>query len=99
MSTATIARPTHFLDEAMLLRFRERAPGYDRENSFLHEDFEELRNAGDLMFAVPKHHGGSGRNLVEYQRELVRLASFAPATALATNMHMMWVGLAGDLER
>ncbi len=99
MSTATLSRPTHFLDEAMLARFRERAPAYDRENTFFHEDFEELRSAGYLKFAVPKHHGGSGRNLVDYQRELVRLASYAPATALATNMHMMWVGLAGDLER
>ena len=98
MSTATIARPTHFLDEAMLSRFRERAPGYDRENRFFHEDFEELRSAGYLKFAVPKHHGGSGRNLVDYQRELVRLASYAPATALATNMHMAWTGLAADLE-
>ena len=61
MSTATIARPTHFLDEAMLSRFRERAPGYDRENRFFHEDFEELRSAGYLKFAVPKHHGGSGQ--------------------------------------
>jgi len=31
------------LSEAMLQRFRERAPGYDRDNRFFHEDFDELR--------------------------------------------------------
>ena len=34
------------LPEAMLQRFRERAPGYDRENRFFQEDFDELRGAG-----------------------------------------------------
>jgi hypothetical protein len=34
------------LSEEMLQRFSERAPGYDRENRFFQEDFDELRQAG-----------------------------------------------------
>ena len=36
------------LSEAMLQRFRDRAPGYDRENRFFQEDFDDLRGAGYL---------------------------------------------------
>ncbi len=100
MSTATIARPTtYLLDQAMLDRFRQRAPIYDRENRFFHEDFEELRNVGYLKFAVPEKYGGLGRNLESYIAELRRLAMHAPATALATNMHVFWTGIAADLEK
>jgi hypothetical protein len=42
------------LSEAMLQRFQERAPGYDRENRFFQEDFDELRQAGYLAIAVPR---------------------------------------------
>ena len=41
------------LPDDMLARFAERAPVYDRENSFFTEDFEELRQAGYLTMAVP----------------------------------------------
>ena len=33
------------LTDEMLARFDERAPVYDRENTFFTEDFEELREA------------------------------------------------------
>ena len=55
-----MAAPTAstILSDAMLERFRERAPGYDRENRFFHEDFDELRDAGYLTLAVPRDLGG-----------------------------------------
>jgi hypothetical protein len=34
------------LSEAMLQRFGERAPGYDRENRFFQEDLDDFRRAG-----------------------------------------------------
>jgi hypothetical protein len=45
---ATIPTTTNgqILSEDVLARCRERAPGYDRENRFFFEDFEELRSAG-----------------------------------------------------
>ena len=50
----------HVLSEALLVRCQERAPGYDRDNRFFQEDFDELRNAGYLLSAVPKELGGLG---------------------------------------
>jgi alkylation response protein AidB-like acyl-CoA dehydrogenase len=87
------------LADAMLKRFGDRAPGYDRENRFFQEDFDELRQAGYLTLAVPRELGGQGATLAECMREQRRLAYHAHATALAMNMHLYWVGVAADLWR
>jgi alkylation response protein AidB-like acyl-CoA dehydrogenase len=87
------------LTSEMLARFAERAPKYDRENTFFTEDFEELRQAGYLGLAVPVELGGRGLSLAETVREQRRLGSYAPATALAINMHIYWTGVAADLYR
>ncbi len=83
----------------MLERFRQRAAGYDRENRFFTEDWEELKQAGYLLMAVPREIGGLGMPLSAICREQQRLAMYAPATALATNMHLYWTGVAADLLR
>lgn len=90
---------TTVLTDDMLQRFRERAPIYDRENRFFDEDFEELRRAGYLTINVPRDLGGGGMSLWDVTREQRRLAYYAPATALAVNMHLYWVGVAADLRR
>jgi alkylation response protein AidB-like acyl-CoA dehydrogenase len=87
------------LSDELLARCRERAPVYDRENSFFTEDFEELREAGYLKIAVPREMGGDGMNLAECMELTRRLAYHAPATALALNMHVYWTGLVADLHR
>ena len=79
--------------------FRSRAAGYDRENRFFQEDFDDLRQAGYLRMAVPKELGGLGFSLADVARETRNLASYAPATALGTNMHNYWVGVASELWR
>ena len=85
------------LTEDMLARFDSRAASYDRGNRFLTEDFEELRTAKYLLLPVPKEFGGFGMTLAESCREQRRLAYHAPATALAVNMHLYWLGVATDL--
>ncbi len=87
------------LTEEMLARFASRAASYDRENRFFTEDFEDLRAAKYLLMPVPSEFGGSGMTLAEVCREQRRLAYYAPATALAVNMHLYWIGLAADLWR
>jgi alkylation response protein AidB-like acyl-CoA dehydrogenase len=77
----------------------QRAAGYDRFNRFFDEDFQELRAAGYLLAAVPEEFGGWGLSLAEVCQEQRRLAYRAPATALATNMHLYWTGVAADLYR
>ena len=51
--TPLVSRTPPLTDE-MLLRFQERAPGYDQQNRFFAEDFEELRASGYLLMAIPK---------------------------------------------
>jgi alkylation response protein AidB-like acyl-CoA dehydrogenase len=88
-----------FLSKQLLHRFAERCAGYDRDNRFFHEDFEDLRQAGYLTLPVPKELGGGGFNLAEMCREQRQLAYYAPATALGINMHVYWLGLVADLWR
>ena len=79
------------------MRFDARAATYDRENRFFDQDFEELRAAKYLVMPAPEKFGGAGLSLAEMCREQRRLAYYAPATALAVNMHLYWVGVAADL--
>jgi alkylation response protein AidB-like acyl-CoA dehydrogenase len=67
---------------------------HDRENTFPEADLDELRAAGYLSILVPKELGGSGLGLVEASTLQQRLATAAPATALALNMHLIWTGVA-----
>ena len=85
------------LSQDMLERFELRAATYDRENRFFDQDFEELRAAKYLTLPVPSNFGGAGLSLAAVCREQRRLAYHAPATALAVNMHLYWVGVAADL--
>jgi alkylation response protein AidB-like acyl-CoA dehydrogenase len=96
--TVTTAAPDVLTGE-MLARFDERAPAYDRENRFFHEDFDELRAAGYLDLALPPEYGGRGLSLAEICRLQRRLAYSAPSTAVAVNMHFYWTGTAADLLR
>jgi hypothetical protein len=92
-----VATECHVLSGDILARCFERAPIYDRENRFWDDDFEELREAGYLLMAVPKELGGLGMSLAQVCREQRRLAYYAHATALAANMHLYWTGVAADL--
>jgi alkylation response protein AidB-like acyl-CoA dehydrogenase len=87
------------LNEEMLARFDARAATYDRENRFFDQDFAELRSSKYLVMPLPSEFGGAGFSLAEVCREQRRLAYHAPATALAVNMHLYWVGVAADLWR
>jgi alkylation response protein AidB-like acyl-CoA dehydrogenase len=87
------------LTDDLLARCAARAAVYDRENRFFQEDFDELKQAGYLLMAVPPEFGGRGFSLARVGEQTRRLAYYAPATALALNMHHYWVGTAADLWR
>ena len=93
------AQVRNVLSDEMLTRFASRAATYDRENRFFEEDFNELRAAKYLLLPVPEKFGGPGMSLAEVCRQQRRLAYYAPATALAVNMHLYWLGIAADLWR
>jgi len=94
MPTLTSILPDQLLDEC-----RSRAAEYDRDNRFFQTDFDVLKSAGYLQLALPAEFGGPGLRLVDVARETRRLAMYAPATALALNMHNYWVGDAADCWR
>jgi alkylation response protein AidB-like acyl-CoA dehydrogenase len=96
-SSPRLVKPS--LSEEMLARFASRAASYDQENRFFEEDFEELRATKYLLLPLPVEFGGAGMTLAEVCREQRRLAYHAPATALAVNMHLYWIGVAADLWR
>ena len=97
--TQTMEPKTTFITDEMLNRFRERAPRYDRENAFFQEDWDEVKASGFLTALVPTEFGGAGWNLSRYSREIGRMAQYAPATALAVNMHSYWIGIAAEMRR
>ncbi|MCM3780123.1 acyl-CoA dehydrogenase family protein [Microbacterium hydrocarbonoxydans] len=86
--------PSAFLPDDLLDRIRERAPLHDRDNTFPQQDLDELREAGYLSILVPAERGGAGLGLAEAAILQQRLATAAPATALAINMHLVWTGVA-----
>ncbi|MEE2523099.1 acyl-CoA dehydrogenase family protein [Pseudarthrobacter sp. J75] len=86
--------PEELLPDALLERIRARAAGYDRNNAFFHEDLAELADAGYLRIFVPESDGGLGLGLEAAAQCQRRLATAAPATALAVNMHLVWTGVA-----
>jgi alkylation response protein AidB-like acyl-CoA dehydrogenase len=87
------------LSDELLEACAERAGTHDRENTFCHEDFEALRTAGYLTGPIPTQLGGAGLTLLQLCHEQRKLAYYAPATALALNMHLYWLGVAADIWR
>ena len=94
-----MAAQDSLLSDDLLKSFAGRRAGYDQDNRFFHEDFEDLKKAGYLTMAVPRKLGGRGMTLAQVCREQYRLGYHAPATALGINMHVYWAGLIADLWR
>jgi alkylation response protein AidB-like acyl-CoA dehydrogenase len=82
------------LPDELLERFRSRAAGYDERNEFFVEDLAELKDVGYLGLFTPVQEGGLGFGLEQAAAAQRRLATAAPATALAINMHLVWTGVA-----
>ncbi len=87
-----------YLSDDLIERIRSRAARLDRENAFFDEDLDDLRAAGYLTAMVPGELGGAGLTLQQLTLEQMRLAGAAPATALAVNMHHVWVGVANTVR-
>lgn len=87
------------LSTEQLETFQSRVARYDDHNEFFHEDFAVLKSSGYLIQAVPEELGGLGLSFSEVCRQQRRLAYYAPADALAVNMHIYWTGVAADLWR
>lgn len=68
--------------------FAPRARTHDRDNTFVHENFERMREAGYLCLAVPVELGGLGATMRQVCFAQAELARACASTALAVNMHL-----------
>ncbi|MBS1879803.1 MAG: acyl-CoA/acyl-ACP dehydrogenase [Actinobacteria bacterium] len=80
-------------------RFAERAGQHDRENTFPHENFRDMREAGFMRLTVPEELGGGGASLRELMLAQERLAMGCPSTSLAVVMHTGPIAGMADLWR
>ena len=92
---ASVFRPVRFDDDAFVplaaelgAEFASRAAAHDRDNSFVHENFERMREAGYLRLAVPTELGGLGATMRQVCFAQAELARDCASTALAVNMHL-----------
>ena len=95
---STTFAPSHALPSDLLERIRARAAQVDRDNVFPDQDLADLASAGYLRILVPTDRGGSGLTLAQASETHQRLATAAPATALAINMHLVWTAVARILH-
>jgi alkylation response protein AidB-like acyl-CoA dehydrogenase len=68
--------------------FSERAPLHDVENSFPHENIQDLRNAGYVTWTTPVRFGGQGMSLYSLVLCQEQLARGDGSTALAIGWHV-----------
>jgi alkylation response protein AidB-like acyl-CoA dehydrogenase len=68
-------------------RFAERASVHDANDSFVAENFAELRALGVFAAGVPKELGGGGASYTDLASMLRTLAFYCSSTALALSMH------------
>ncbi|MGH2617030.1 MAG: acyl-CoA dehydrogenase family protein [Thermomicrobiales bacterium] len=87
-------RPVHPDDDAFVplaaqlgTEFAPRAAQHDRDNTFVAENFDRMREAGYLRLAVPEELGGLGATMRQVCYAQAELARSCAATALAVNMH------------
>lgn len=86
------------LTEEILTGIRERAAGYDERNEFPYQDLEVLRRTGYLAALSSEKDGGLGWSFAAVVDAQKKLAAYAPATALAVNMHLIWSGVASIFQ-
>jgi alkylation response protein AidB-like acyl-CoA dehydrogenase len=91
-------QPAHSDDDAFVplaaelgAEFATRAAAHDRENTFVHENFDRMRQGEYLRLAVPEELGGLGATMRQVCFAQAELARGCAATALAVNMHQYLV--------
>ncbi len=87
-------RQQRFIDVASALApaLQARAARHDRDGSFPHENFADIRRVGLPALVIPQEYGGWGANLLESTLTMERLAQGDGSTALSFVMHVQVMG-------
>jgi alkylation response protein AidB-like acyl-CoA dehydrogenase len=93
-------RQTRFMQmaAAFVPALAERAAEHDRAGSFPFENFAAMREAGYHTLPVAEQYGGLGADLLEVVLAQLALAKGDGSTALSMNMHLMTMGIAGEVR-
>lgn len=67
--------------------FEKRAPKYDREGSFVKENYEDLKANGYFIAMIPEELGGLGISFSEMANHIRIIGQYDGSTALALSMH------------
>ena len=78
--------------DRLAAEFATRAERHDRDNTFPHENFRAMHESGHLALSVPAEYGGAGADPLEVALAQERLARGDGSTALASTMHLNYVG-------
>jgi acyl-CoA dehydrogenase len=98
MASTAILTPEHATDWISLIheigpRMAESEAVADQSDSFVAENFSELRARGLLQAGVPAELGGGGATVRDLGTILRTLAPYCPSTALALAMHYHQVAI------
>ncbi len=87
-------RQQRFVDiaSALVPALQERAARHDRDGSFPHENFTDIRRVGLPSLVIPEEYGGWGADLLESTLTMERLAQGDGSTALSFVMHVQVMG-------
>jgi len=77
--------------------FQARAFAHDRDATFPHDNWADLRDAGLLGLCIPEDDGGLGGDFVAYALVAEELGRHCLSTALTFNMHIATTLLAGQI--
>lgn len=77
--------------------FSARAFSHDRDATFPHENWADLRDAGLLGLCIPEEDGGLGGDFVAYALVAEELGRHCLSTALTFNMHIATTLLTGQI--
>ncbi len=85
----TKSSPATWLDQVHKLGkdFRERAAGHDRDDSFVDDNYVDLKEHRFFTAAIPRELGGGGASHAEMSDILRCIAQYCSSTALAMSMH------------
>ncbi len=94
MSYPRTERQQRFVDiaSALVPALRERAGRHDRNGTFPHENFADIRRIGLPSLVIPEEFGGWGASLLEATLTMERLAQGDGSTALSFVMHVQVMG-------
>lgn len=86
------------LADELAAGFAPRADRHDREGTFPHENYVDLRESGYLRLIVPQEYGGEGANLFEIVLGQEHLARGDASTAMAVDMTLHLIGRQAELR-